>query len=32
MLHLFEFCRGCLYFDADYVRGRCLKTTISAVT
>jgi hypothetical protein len=28
MLRHLEFRRGRLYFDADYVRGRCLKTTI----
>ena len=28
MLRHLEFRRGHLYFDADYVRGRCLKTTI----
>ena len=28
MLRHLEFRSGHLYFDADYVRGRCLKTTI----
>jgi len=28
MLRHLEFRRGRLYFEADYVRGRCLKTTI----
>jgi hypothetical protein len=28
MLRHLEFRRGRLYFDADYVRGRCLITTI----
>ena len=28
MLRHLEFQRGRLYSDADYVRGRCLKTTV----
>jgi len=32
MLRHLEFRRGCLHFDADYVRGRCVKTTVEVTS
>jgi len=32
MLRHLEFRRGCLHFDADYVRGRCVKTTVDVTS